>query len=226
MSVLSPISAADSGGGTPTFLSPPIGCDEAEFPLLLRRYRLGLALFVAAIGMLFVGFSSAYVVRRGIPIYDAGTGGYSTDWEPLRLPIRLLLFNSCLLICASVAMEVVRRKTSAFVYPSETNGREVTLWLSASLLLGTAFLLGQGIAWHALVSSGRFLSTGAHQHACTPRFAWSVGSCRDCELWCANFACSKVRCSGSNRLVPARNDPVVGLSALLLAVRLKAARVP
>ena len=161
MSVLSPISAADSGGGTPIFLSPPIGCDEAEFPILLRRYRLGLALFVAAIGMLFVGFSSAYVVRRGIPIYDAGTGGYSTDWEPLRLPIRLLLFNSCLLICASVAMEVVRRKTSAFVYPSETNGREVTLWLSASLLLGTGFLLGQGIAWHALVSSGRFLRTGA-----------------------------------------------------------------
>src|SRR5437868_13701855 len=113
MSVLSPISAADSGGGTPTFLSPPIGCDEAEFPILLRRYRLGLALFVAAIGMLFVGFSSAYVVRRGIPTYDPGTGAYSAVWEPLRLPVALLLLNSCFLVGASGAIEILRRRTSA-----------------------------------------------------------------------------------------------------------------
>ena len=110
MNMLSPVSTADMGGGTPSHFGPAIGCNQAEFPALLRRYRLGLALFVAAVAMLFVGFSSAYVVRRDIPTYDAGTGAYSTAWEPLRLPVTLLLINTCLLIGASGALEAVRRR--------------------------------------------------------------------------------------------------------------------
>ena len=160
MSVLSPISLADSTGGAPPTSGFPIRYTEAEFPILLRRYRLGLALFVAAVAMLFVGFGSAYVVRRGIPTYDAGTGAYSTAWEPLRLPIGILFMNTCLLISASGAIEIVRRRTRAL------NGGErinwgIALWLSGSVLLGAGFLVGQGIAWHSLTSKGQFLSTGA-----------------------------------------------------------------
>jgi len=160
MSVHSPISLADVHGGTPYFRGPSVGCGEADFPILLRRYRLGLALFVVAIGMLFVGFSSAYVVRRGIPTYDAATGAYSAVWEPLRLPVTQLLLNTCLLICASGVLEFVRRRTRSAAQ-SGTTDRSTRLWLGASLLLGTGFLLGQAIAWHELASTEQILSTGA-----------------------------------------------------------------
>lgn len=161
MSVLSPVSSADVRGGTPIQFGPTIGCDEAEFPALLRRYRLGLALFVAAIAMLFVGFSSAYVVRRAVPTYDAHTGAYSTAWEPLQLPLALLLLNTCLLIIASVTLEVVRRRARVRVLSNENIGGGASMSLGAAFLFGTAFLVGQGIAWHLLRSSGHLLTTGA-----------------------------------------------------------------
>ena len=161
MSVLSPISLADSKGGIPPIPVSPIGCAEADFPTLLRRYRLGLALFVSAVAMLFVGFGSAYVVRRGIPTYDVGTGAYSAAWEPLRLPIGILFINSCLLISASGAIETVRRRTCALMYGRERTNRGIGLWLNGSLLLGAGFLVGQGIAWRSLTSKGQLLSTGA-----------------------------------------------------------------
>lgn len=161
MSVLSPISLVDSIGGAPPIPGSPIGCDEAEFPILLRRYRLGLALFVAAVAMLFVGFGSAYVVRRGIPTYDTGTGAYSAAWEPLRLPSGILFVNTCLLISASGAIEIVRRRARASMYGGKRTNRCIALWLNGSLLLGAGFLVGQGIAWHSLTSKGQFLSTGA-----------------------------------------------------------------
>jgi len=161
MSVLSPVSSADIGGGTPIQFGPAIGCDEAEFPALLRRYRLGLALFVAAVAMLFVGFSSAYVVRRDIPTFDARTGAYSTAWEPLQLPVALLFLNTCLLVGSSGALEVLRRRARLRALRSGDCDRSSGLWLSAALLLGTGFLVGQGIAWRLLSSSGQLLTTGA-----------------------------------------------------------------
>jgi cytochrome c oxidase subunit III len=161
MSVLSPTSLADSAGSVPPRLDPPRICGEDDFSLMLRRYRLALALFVASAAMLFIGFSSAYVVRRGIPIYDAATGAYSTAWEPLRLPIGILILNTCLLICASGVVEVVRRKARVLLHGKATIERGSRSWLNASLLLGIGFLVGQGLAWHSLASSGQLLSTGA-----------------------------------------------------------------
>jgi len=160
MSVLSPV-AADINGGTPIAPGPCIHCSEAEFPALLRRYRLGLALFVVAVGMLFVGFSSAYVVRRGIPTYDAGSGAYSTAWGPLNLPVALLVINTCLLIAASGALESARRRERDGATNGKERVRDVGLWLDAALLFGTGFVLGQGIAWGLLSSSGQLLTTGA-----------------------------------------------------------------
>jgi len=138
-----------------------IACDEANFPVLLRRYRLGLALFVLAVAMLFVGFGSAYVVRRGIPTYDATAGAYSASWEPLQLPLGLLLLNTCFLILASGAIEVVRRRTPAWENGKDEIGCGVAYWLTASLVLGAGFLVGQAIAWRSLTANGQRLTTGA-----------------------------------------------------------------
>lgn len=160
MSVLSPV-AVDIRGGTPISPPPTIRCSKAELPALLRRYRLGLALFVAAVAMLFIGFSSAYVVRRGIPTYDARSGAYSTAWEPLNLPVYLLLLNTCLLIAASGALEAARRRERVRAMKDEETDHGVDICLSAASLLGTGFVLGQGIAWRLLSSSGQLMTTGA-----------------------------------------------------------------
>jgi len=161
MNVLSPSSHLDSSGGVRTPLDAPWSLGEDDFRSRLRRYRLALALLIAAVVMLFIGFSSAYVVRRAIPTYDAATGAYSTSWEPLRLPLAILSLNSCLLVSASLAIEVARRKLRGFRYGNARTESGSRLWLRLSLMLGTGFLLGQGIAWHWMAASGQLLSTGA-----------------------------------------------------------------
>jgi cytochrome c oxidase subunit 3 len=129
----------------------------------LRRYRLALALWVASIVMLFVGFSSAYVVRRGIPTYETATGAYSAMWEPLRLPLGLLIVNTLILIAASVAIEMARRGSRAH-FDADAENQPITsswMWIPLTLLLGLGFLAGQGFVWIALRSDGHFMTTGA-----------------------------------------------------------------
>lgn len=116
-------------------------------PLRLRRYRLGLALWIASIAMLFVGLASAYIVRRGIPAYDSASATYSSGWEPVRLPIPILLVNTVLLIAAGGTMEIARRGL-----------RSIHIWSDLALLFMLAFLAGQGIAWRVMYA-GRAVGT-------------------------------------------------------------------
>ena len=154
----------DSGGG---FLRPRVFSgfdgDDDRGRSLLHRYRLGLALFIAAIVMLFVGFSSAYVVRRDIPTYDAATGTYSTTWEPLRLPLALLLVNTVLLLGASICLEIARRlNRKAFITGSESEPhRGVVALIYGSFSLSLLFIAGQGFVWRVMQHEQALLSTGA-----------------------------------------------------------------
>ena len=148
-------------------LPPPGGffvgsqVDLDSWPAKLRRYRLGLGLYVAAVVMLFVAFSSAYIVRRGVPSFETATGTYSLNWEPLRLPVGLLSINTLLLAGASAAAEFARRKS----YAGAHAGREETIStprsIGVALLLTLGFVLGQGIAWRSLEQRGLVLSSGA-----------------------------------------------------------------
>ena len=137
------------------------GDSDGSFESRLRRYRLALALWIASIAMLFVGFSSAYVVRRGIPTYETATGAYSATWEPLPLPLALLIINTVLLIAASGSIELARRSTAVVPYRTNFGVRSDLLWINLTLLLAAGFLVGQGFAWLALRANGRFMTTGA-----------------------------------------------------------------
>jgi len=53
-------------GGRPDPGSPDYGAR-------LRRARLGLAVALTPITMLFVAFTSAYIVRQGLPTFDPHT---------------------------------------------------------------------------------------------------------------------------------------------------------
>src|SRR5712671_1958499 len=79
-----------------------------DYGTRLRRARLGLLVALTPILMLFVSFTSAYIVRQGLPTLDPRTNTLVRDWFPLPLPV-LLFFNTGLLLVSSVTMELARR---------------------------------------------------------------------------------------------------------------------
>lgn len=153
---------------------PPVrgGGDDGSGPGLpdyatrLRRARLGLLVALTPILMLFVSFSSAYVVRQGLPTLDPRTNALVRDWIPVTLP-RLLLINTGVLILSSVFMELARRQIEGqAVLASAKSAPGVSVvdqmkipWLSLTLVLGLAFLLGQWMAWRQLAANGFYVAT-------------------------------------------------------------------
>jgi cytochrome c oxidase subunit 3 len=153
---------------------PPIrgGGDESWRPELpdyatrLRRARLGLLVALTPVLMLFVSFSSAYVVRQGLPTLDPRTNALVRDWIPVTLP-KLLLINTGVLILSSVFMELARRQikgqvalVSIAAHPGVCVGDQVRIpWLAMTLILGLAFLFGQWAAWRQLAASGFYVAT-------------------------------------------------------------------
>lgn len=108
-------------------------------------YRLAMIFALASIGMLFLGFTSAYIVRQGL-------GG---DWQPLDPPT-ILWANTLVLLISSAtlhrARSLLRREAV----------REAVRWLGVTALLGLIFLLGQYGAWRQLVAWGIYLTTNPH----------------------------------------------------------------
>jgi cytochrome c oxidase subunit III len=135
----------------------------------LRRARLGLAVAIAPIVMLFVSFTSAYIVRQGLPTLDEKTNTYVRDWIPVKLPIPLLVVNTGLLLLSSIAAELARRQITrqAALAPvrsisgvSVGSGKGLP-WLGITVVLGGGFLTGQWIAWRLLADRGFYLASSA-----------------------------------------------------------------
>jgi cytochrome c oxidase subunit III len=135
----------------------------------LRRARLGLAVAIAPIVMLFVSFTSAYIVRQDLPTLDEKTNTYVHDWIPVKLPIPLLVVNTGLLLLSSIAAELARRQITrqAALAPvrsisgvSVGSGKGLP-WLGITVVLGGGFLTGQWIAWRLLADRGFYLASSA-----------------------------------------------------------------
>ena len=155
--------------GTP----PPIrdggnhdGPSLPDYGTRLRRARLGLFVALIPVLMLFVSFTSAYVVRQGLPTLDPRTNNFVRDWIPVALP-RLLLLNTFVLLVSSMSMELARRQIrarsmmeTASMGPSISVGDRIRVpWLAMTLVLGLAFLFGQWTAWKQLAANGFYVST-------------------------------------------------------------------
>jgi cytochrome c oxidase subunit 3 len=142
------------------------GSGLPDYATRLRRARLGLLVALTPILMLFVSFTSAYVVRQGLPTLDPRTNTLVRDWIPVTLP-RLLLINTCVLVLSSVFMELARRqiKGEAVLAPVTSTPRgslgdeKKTPWLAVTLVLGLFFLFGQWMAWRQLAASGFYVAT-------------------------------------------------------------------
>jgi cytochrome c oxidase subunit III len=148
------------GGGRPDPGSPDYGAR-------LRRARLGLAAALVPILMLFVAFTSAYIVRQGLPTFDPHTNTVVHDWMPIPLPTLLFLVNTGVLLLSSITLECARRQLARQValdpvrsIPGVSLGTERKLpWLGLTIVLGLCFLTGQWLAWRDLASWGFFVST-------------------------------------------------------------------
>jgi cytochrome c oxidase subunit 3 len=97
---------------------------------------------MASISMLFMGLTSAYIVRQGSePV-----------WRSIPMP-PLLLVNTAILAASSFSMEKARRTSRI---------RSFNLWLQATVGLGTIFVAGQLAVWRQLSDTGIYLGTNPH----------------------------------------------------------------
>ena len=111
-------------------------------PSPLQTYRLGMFFALASITMLFLGLTSAYMVRQGS----------EADWRYLRMPV-LLLVNTAILAVSSISMEKARRAARS---------QSFSLWLRTTIVLGAIFVIGQLMVWRQLSDAGVYLGTNPH----------------------------------------------------------------
>ena len=162
-------SRGNEGGAPPIFGGGDDGRSGPGLPdysTRLRRARLGLLVALTPVLMLFISFTSAYVVRQGLPTLDPRTNQLVRDWIPVKLP-GLLLVNTLVLLVSSVGMELARRQTklaavTATAKPVDgvsPSAEGKAPWLAMTVVLGLLFLYGQWMAWKQLAASGFYVAT-------------------------------------------------------------------
>jgi cytochrome c oxidase subunit 3 len=100
----------------------------------------GMWVALAPILMLFMAFTSAYIVRHGL----------GQDWAQVPVP-RLLWLNTVVLLASSLSLE--RGRASL-----RTCGR-ARGWVLLTLALGISFVAGQLMAWQDFAGRGIHIST-------------------------------------------------------------------
>jgi cytochrome c oxidase subunit III len=131
------------GGGVPVDGYGDDGRGDGFPPGHARRvYRTGMYLALVGVSMLFIAFTSAYIVRSGL----------SDDWAAMSIP-PILWWNTAVLVLSSFTFERTRR---ALIRGARAamNG-----WITATAALGTLFLAGQLVAWRQLEAIGIYVAT-------------------------------------------------------------------
>lgn len=143
--VTEPASSRTTGGGIDV-REPGYG-DYGRGGGAARRMesaKLGLWLALGTVTMLFAAFTSAYIVR------SAGS-----DWAPLEVP-GILWWNTAILLLSSVTIEIARRSFERW------QPLKFRKWILVTAVLGSAFLVGQLLAWRALSEQGIYLTSHPH----------------------------------------------------------------
>jgi cytochrome c oxidase subunit III len=133
----------------------------------LRRARMGLAIALAPVVVLFVAFSVVLVVRRLFATPDAAIAPQVQHWISTPLPWFWLILNTSILSLSSVTIEFARRHLTrqlalapVMTIPGVSLGKERNVpWLGFTILLGAVFLLGQLKTWSELVRHGILVSS-------------------------------------------------------------------
>jgi len=107
--------------------------EDPKPTLSMHPHKFALWLFLSTIVMLFMAFTSAYIVRQA-----------EGNWLEFELP-RILWWNSLLLLSSSVSMHW------AYISGKRDDLGGVKIGLLITLTLGVAFLVGQYLSWGQLV---------------------------------------------------------------------------
>jgi cytochrome c oxidase subunit III len=158
----------DGGDGMPDFVPDFIPDSAPNYGERLRRARMGLAVAMTPIVMLFVSFTAVYIIRRGFLSLDVSNAAYVRTWVPVRLPWTLLLANTAVLIVSSITIDFARRAVTREAalaplrsMPGISLGEERRFpWLGLTTVLGLMFLAGQLFVWSKLSASGFHLIGG------------------------------------------------------------------
>ena len=145
------------------------GRDWSDFDLFevrLRRARLGLVVGIIGIVMFFISFTSAYIVRKGLPTFDPRANILVYDWYSVPLPA-LLLINSLVLLISTITMELARRQSArdlaaaqlAPITKISSKSDSRISWLALTTVLGFSFLTGQLLVWRQLAANGFYVGT-------------------------------------------------------------------
>lgn len=130
----------------------------------LRRLRIGIVAGIVSVLMLFIGLTTAYVIRQGMGRWDPISHVWVPDWRPLSLPYRLLLVNTSMLVLSSITLELARRGllrkaefSSLGILPPKLQTE--LPWLALTVLLGFGFLAGQIMVWNSFRHQGVYLAS-------------------------------------------------------------------
>lgn len=140
-----PAATERSGGGGPRDLGSP-GGDGGSGPsgIFGDPTRFGIWAFMGTVTMLFIGFTSAYMVRKT-----------SADWRPLTPPA-ILWVNTAALLASSVTLQRARRVLGDWDLAATRT------WVAVTGALGGLFVAGQLAAWRRLVAQGVYLASNPH----------------------------------------------------------------
>lgn len=129
--------------------------EEPKKPLSMHPKKFAMWIFVATVGMLFAALTSAYIVRQA-----------EGNWLYFDLP-SMLNWTTATILISSITMQL------AYWAAKKDQLEMVKVWVSATMVLGLVFLVGQFLSWKQLVAqnvyfvgnpSGSFLYvlTGLH----------------------------------------------------------------
>jgi cytochrome c oxidase subunit 3 len=138
-----------------------------DYERRMHRARLALILGIVSISMLFVTLTAIFFLRQAALVLDHQSGRFIHEWAQVVLPVRLLLWNTLVLLVSSATMELARRSVAremALAPVARISGiaidKELRFpWGAVTLVLGVLFLLGQWRAWEAVLSQGFHVST-------------------------------------------------------------------
>jgi cytochrome c oxidase subunit III len=166
-----PMSGDGAGGVHPPEVGGGGGRDPGDgSPDYYRRFaraRIGLVCCIVSVSSIFVVLTAVFFARQSSVVLDPQNHAYIRTWAPVQLPVKLLLWNTLILLLSSVTIELARRRVARDmllapireIVGQASQDRIRPPWLLITTLLGTAFLFGQWLAWQSFRAEGFRAST-------------------------------------------------------------------
>jgi len=113
---------------------------KEEENYIINPKKFVLWLLIVASVMLFAGFTSAYIVRRG-----------EGNWEVFELP-SLFLVNTIIAVVSSLFMQL------AYMSAKKENRTSTKILLGTTVAMGFAFCIGQFYAYQQMIANNVFFA--------------------------------------------------------------------